>query len=83
MIAKGQLFTTVLQKDKSNPGILNDTHTEKLCFTQFITRMAAWLLLIFFISLQLILYNPLSHIKYYRCLKKVIHQIDSKNEWFL
>ena len=24
-----------------------------------------------------------SHIKEYRCLKKVIYQIDSKNEWLL
>ena len=28
--------------------LLNDTHKEKLYFTQFSTRMAAWLLLIFF-----------------------------------
>ena len=27
------------------------------------------------------LYIPLSHIKEHRCLKNVIHQIDSKNEW--
>ena len=28
-------------------------------------------------------YIPLSHIKEYRCLKNVIHQIDIKNEWLL
>ena len=27
---------------------MNDTHREKLCFTQFSTRMAAWLLPGFF-----------------------------------
>ena len=27
--------------------LLNDTHREKLCFTQFSTRMAVWLLLTF------------------------------------
>ena len=31
---------------------LNDTLRKKLCFTQFSTRMAAWLLLIFFICLH-------------------------------
>ena len=31
---------------------VNDAHREKLCFTQFITRMAAWLLLTFFICLH-------------------------------
>ena len=44
--------------------------------------MAAWLLLTIFIlsSIHSIL---LSHIKEYRCLKNVIQQIDSKNEWLL
>ena len=37
---------------------LNDTHREKLCFTQFSARMAAWLLLAFFICLH----NQLSYI---------------------
>ena len=27
--------------------------------------------------------TSLSHIKEYRCLRNVIHQIDSKNEWLL
>ena len=36
----------------------NDTHREKLCFIQFSTGMAAWLLLIFFICLH----NQLSSI---------------------
>ena len=58
---------------------------EKLCFTQFSTRMAAWLLLTFFICLhnQLSSIHSLSGIKEYKCLKNVIHQIDSKNEWLL
>ena len=32
--------------------LLNDTHKEKLCFTQLGTRMAAWLLLTFLICLH-------------------------------
>ena len=31
---------------------LNDTYSEILCFTQFSTRMVAWLLLTFFICVQ-------------------------------
>ena len=38
------------EKIKNDP--VNDTHREKLCFTQFSTRMAAWLLLIFSICLR-------------------------------
>ena len=56
----------------------------KLCFIQLSTRMAAWLLLAFFISLHKQLRSIRSihsRIKEYRCLKNVIHQIDSKNEW--
>ena len=57
--------------------IFNDTHGEALCFTQFNTRMATWLLLTFFICS----YAQLSSI-YYECryLKNMIHQINSKNE---
>ena len=33
----------------SSEEFLNDTHKEKLCFIQFSTRMAGWLLLTFFI----------------------------------
>ena len=42
------------------------------CFTQFNARMTAWLLLIE------VLYIPLPYNKESRCLKNVIHQIDSK-----
>ena len=65
---------------------INDTHREKLRFTQFSTKMAAWLLLTFFICFQnqfCLLYILLSPIKDYKCLKNVIYQIDSKNEWLL
>ena len=64
---------------------LNDTQRENLCFTQLSTRIAAWLLLTFFTSLH----NQLSSIhsiiifNEYRCLKKIIHQIDIENEWLL
>ena len=58
--------------------------TEKNC-VQFSARMAAWLLLTFFICL----YNQsssihfITRIKEYRCLKNLIHQIEGKNEWLL
>ena len=51
-------------------------------FTQFSTGIAGWLHLIFFICLH----NQLSSIHSIistRCLKDVIHQIDSKNGWLL
>ena len=52
---------------------------------QFSTRMAAWLLLTFFICLhnQLSLCVLLSCIKECKCLKNVINQIHTKNEWLL
>ena len=52
----------------------SDIHRKKLCFTKVllnsVQRMAAGLLLIFFICLH-------------NQLKNVIHQINSKNEWLL
>ena len=59
----------------------NDTHREKLCFTEFSTTMFAWLLLTFLICLrnQLSFIHSIIRIKEYRRLKIVIHQIDSKN----
>ena len=59
--------------------------TGKNSFIQFSTRMAAWLLLTFFICLhnQLSLCVLLSFIKEYKCLKNVINQIHTKNEWLL
>ena len=51
----------------------NDTHKQKVRFTQFSTSMAAWLLLTFLVCL----YNQLSSthsvitIKEYRCLKNI------------
>ena len=65
--------------------LLNDTHRKKLCFTQFSTRKAPCLLLIFFICLhnQLSSIHSIMTFKEYRCLRKVIHQIYNKNEWLL
>ena len=67
-------------------GVLLTILTEKNCFIQFSTRMAGWLLPTFFICLH----NQLSSITHsiityqeHRCLKNVIHQIDSKNDWLL
>ena len=64
---------------------LNDSHREKLCFAQFNTIMAAWLLLTFFICSHSQLSSTNSTITFeeYRCWKNVIHQIDSKNVWLL
>ena len=75
---------TVANESKGGTEI-NDTHREKLLFIQFSTRMVAWLLLKFFICLHnhKVNYIPSSYIKKCRCLKKVIHQIDSKNKWLL
>ena len=59
--------------------------TGKNFFTQFNTSFAAWLILTFSICLhnQLSSIHLLPHMKEYRCLKKVIHQIDSNYEWLL
>ena len=79
-----RLLLVFQSNKKSRVGLLlvNDTHRKKLCITQFSTRMAAWRLLTFFICLHNQLNSIHSLITYqrYRCLKKVIHQIDSKNE---
>ena len=54
-----------------------------MCFTQFSTSMAAWLLLTFFVCLH----NQLSSIhsiitsEREQMFEKVIHHLDSKNEW--
>ena len=65
--------------------IINDTHREKPCFAQFSTTMAAWLLLTCFICLhnQWSSIHSITRITEHRCLKNLIHQIDSKNEWLL
>ena len=52
------------------------------CFTQFSTGMAGWLLLIFLICLRNQLSSTYSIIST-RCLKNVVHQIDSKNRQLL
>ena len=62
--------------------MFNDTHREKLCYTQFSTRMAAWLLLMFTQSIKL--YKlPYFLLKSTDSVKNVIHQIGSKNKWLL
>ena len=47
--------------------------------------MASWLPLTFFICLhnELSSLHSITRIKEYRCLRNMIHQIDSKNEWLL
>ena len=60
--------------------IFNDTQMEELDSVQKFIEIQGWLLLTFFICLHnQVLLIPLS----YRCLKNVIHQIGSKNEWLL
>ena len=62
--------------------VINDTKMEKLCFIQFSTRMAGWLLLTFLICLRNLFYIVITY-SGYKCLKNVIHPIDNKNEWLL
>ena len=64
------------------PVAINDTHKEKLCFSQVNTRfieIEALQPLTFFIFLH----NQLSHMKENVCFKKVVHQVDSKTEQLL
>ena len=58
---------------------------KKHFFNQFSTRIAAWMLLTFFICLHIQLSSIHSIITRQRVqmLKNVIHQIDSKNVWLL
>ena len=49
---------------------VNDTHRKKLCFTQFSTRMAVWLILTVFLC-------------FHNQFKNVNQQIDSKNKQLL
>ena len=88
------LFFTALQcaqllKKRSKIFLHNRSHMQKSyqCRQKAYLKqnMAAWLLLTFFICLhnQLSSIHSLSGIKEYKCLKNVIHQIDSKNEWLL
>ena len=50
--------------------LLTILNSEKLCFTQFVTRMAAWLPYVY--TINYVFYILLLHIKEYRCLKNVI-----------
>ena len=70
--ALSQMFIQRLMSFQSSSvkhQIVNDTHSEKLCFTQFSTIMSTWLLLTFSICLH----NQLRS-------KNVFYHIDSKNE---
>ena len=86
LIFSNQKYESTELSLETNFPSFNNTRSEKFCFIQFSTGMAGWLLLTFLICL----YNQLSStihsiITYqdYRCLKNVIHQLDSKNEWLL
>ena len=61
--------------------LFNDTHRENcvlLNSAKELIEVEAWLLLTFLLCFH----NQLSHIKNYRCLKNLIHQIDI-NQWLL
>ena len=61
--------------------LFNDTHRENcvlLNLAKELIEVEAWLLLTFLLCFH----NQLSHIKNYRCLKNLIHQIDI-NQWLL
>ena len=60
--------------------IFNDTHLEELDSVQIFIEIQGRLLLTFFICLH---NQVLLILLSYRCLKNVIHQVDSKNEWLL
>ena len=66
-------FVICSTKSKS----INDTHREKPCFTQFNTRMAAWLLLSLSICLHNQLYSIHSIITYERV--QMLENGDSSN----
>ena len=68
------LTCAYVKKDKV---FYNDTHREKLCFTQFSTRMAPWLLLTFFVCLHNQLSSIHSIITYYRV--QMFEKGDSSN----
>ena len=63
----------------------NDTHRKNLFYSIHRIRAPCWLLLTFFICLhnQLSSKNSIIAYKEYRCLRNVIHQIDSENERLL
>ena len=81
--------TTITTKGKNKTLIIKITNIKeklgKTVFTHFSTRMAAWLLLTFFINLQnqLSSIHSITRIKEYRYSKNVIHKLDNKNEWLL
>ena len=65
-----------------SPGLNGFSHINSSLLTsgQEFIEIEDWLRLIFFLYFSYI--HSMSHIKEYRCLKNVIHQID-RNEWTL
>ena len=78
------VLSTALLKLCRNLCLYNDTHREKLRFTKFSTKMAAWLLLDFFICLRNHLSSIHSIVTYQKvCFKIVVLRNNSKNQWLL
>ena len=76
-------FSYVLSdEDKQLFVQVNDTHREKLFYSVQYKNgcLAASDLFLYVYTINEVLYIPLSYVNEYRCLKKVIHQIDSKKE---
>ena len=76
-----QFYSKYLEKFDTNV-----THREKLSFTQYSARnvwlAASDLFRKFTQSIKVSIHSIIIY-QEYRYLKNVIHQIDSKNEWFL
>ena len=58
-------------------GCLEDTHREKICFTQFSTRMDAWLLLTFSLCVHKSVKFYTFHYTHYRV--QMFEKCDSSN----
>ena len=77
-----RLLLLVFKTVESLQCILNNTHREKLCFTQFSIRNG-WLTAFVYSHNQLSFIHSIITYQEYRSLKNVIHPIVSKNEWLL
>ena len=73
-IKDGPFFQTIFR-------FLNDTHMEELDSVQELNEIQGWLLLTF--SICLTINSVILILLPYRCLKNIIHQVGSKNEWLL
>ena len=73
----GQLLLKLGRESKLLHNSVNDTHKEKLFY--WIQYAASDIFRMFTQSIKFYIFHY--DVKECRCLKKVIHQIDSKNKW--